>query len=445
MTMHQSTWSSRIGFILASAGAAIGLGAIWKFPYLVGSNGGSAFLFPFLILTFTVGLVLLIAELAIGRLGGNSIVSAFRKLGGPIWSKAGYLGVVTGFLVLSFYSAIGGWTISYFINALLGNGLVADQSLLGEQFAQLCSSPIKAVGFQGLFLALTAYVVWRGVNSGIERLSKVLMPLLLIMMLIIIVRCLFLPGALDGVAYLFSFSADAFNMDSLFSAMGFTFFSLCLGSGCMLTYGCYLDNKVDIIGSSIWITFLTVLTSLMGALMIMPAVFAFGLDPAAGPALTYITMPAIFAQLPFGHIFCIMFYACILVAALTSAVSMLEIDVAFFQAEYAWSRKKAVIVTAIGLQLVGALSALSFGPLADYKLAGRNFFDWIDYLTSNISLPIGGLMVAILCGWVAWKPLREKLCPPQTKVYPPMVFKLLRFAIAALAPAFVSIIFITSL
>lgn len=445
MTMHQSTWSSRIGFILASAGAAIGLGAIWKFPYLVGSNGGSAFLFPFLILTFSVGLVLLIAELAIGRLGGSSIVSAFRKLGGSYWSKAGYLGVITGFLVLSFYSAIGGWTISYFINALLGQGLVADQAQLGEQFSQLCSSPGRAIGYQFLFLLLTGYVVFKGVNSGIERLSKVLMPLLLIMMLVIIVRCLFLPGAFQGIEYLFAFSSDAFNMDSLLSAMGFTFFSLCLGSGCMLTYGCYLDNKVDIISSSIWISFLTVLTSLMGALMIMPAVFAFGLDPAAGPALTYITMPAIFSQMPFGNLFCIMFYACILVAALTSAVSMLEIDVAFFQAEYHWSRKKAVIITAIALQLVGSLSALSFGPLADYTLAGRNFFDWIDYLTSNISLPIGGLMIAVLAGWIAWVPLKEKICPTQTKMYSLNIFKLLRFCIAVLAPVFVGIILLTSL
>ena len=210
-----------------------------------------------------------------------------------------------------------------------------------------------------------------GVSSGIERLSKVLMPLLFILMLIIIVRSLFLPGAFQGIEYLFSWNPQAFTFDALLSTMGFTFFSLCLGSGCMLTYGSYLDSKVDLIGSSAWIAFLTIISSLLGALMVMPAVFAFGLDPSAGPGLTFVTMPAIFAQMPFGNFFAITFYACLLVAAITSSVSMLEIDVAFLHDEWKWSRPKAVVVTTVGLMIVGSFSALSFGPLADTKWLGK--------------------------------------------------------------------------
>ena len=261
MSQSRSTWGSKIGFVLASAGASVGLGAIWKFPYLVGSNGGSAFLFPFILLTLTVGLVLLIAELALGRAGAGSIVTGFRKLGGKAWGRAGYLGVVTGFLVLSFYSAIGGWTIAYFINACLGNGLVADQAQLGAHFARIAGTPEMAIGFQALFLVMTGWVVAYGVSSGIERLSKVLMPLLFILMLVLIVRSLFLPGAEKGLAYLFSWNPEAFTVDALLSAMGFTFFSLCLGSGCMLTYGSYLDKDTDLIYSSSWIAGLTILSS----------------------------------------------------------------------------------------------------------------------------------------------------------------------------------------
>lgn len=445
MSDTRTTWGSRLGFVLASAGAAVGLGAIWKFPYLVGSNGGSAFLFPFIFLTFTVGLVLLIAELALGRAGKGSIVTAFGNLGGPAWKAVGYLGVLTGFLVLSFYSAIGGWTIAYFINACLGQGLIADQAQLGAHFGSICGNPVSAIGFQAFFLVLTAWIVAYGVSRGIERLSKVLMPLLFILMLIIIVRSLFLPGAMDGIAYLFSWNPEAFTLDALLSAMGFTFFSLCLGCGCMLTYGSYLDSKVDLVNSSSWIVFLTILSSILGALMVMPAVFAFGLEPGAGPGLTFVTMPAIFAQMPFGHLFSIVFYGCLLVAALTSSISMLELDIAFLQDQLRWSRPKAVVITTIGLMFVGAFSALSFGPLADVKWMGRNFFDWLDYLTSNISLPIGGLMVAILVSWLRWDTISAYIPGNGAIKRSTTFYRILRIGIAIFAPILVLTVMLTSI
>ncbi|HBC69898.1 MAG TPA: sodium-dependent transporter, partial [Sutterella sp.] len=220
----RSTWASQIGFILSSVGAAVGLGAIWKFPYLAGSNGGSAFFFPYMILTFTVGLVLLIAEIAVGRIAGISTVPGFRKLGGKAYLPLAYIAVATGFGILCFYSAVGGWTVAYFIDALLGNAAVADKAALGAHFGALVANPVHAIGFQIVFLLLTALVVNREVSSGIERLNKVLLPTFFILMIVIIIRGVTLPGAEKGIEYLFSWHPEAFTWESLLSAMGFMFF-----------------------------------------------------------------------------------------------------------------------------------------------------------------------------------------------------------------------------
>ena len=231
MSDNRSTWTSRIGFILASAGAAIGLGAIWKFPYLAGTNGGSVFMFPYIVLSFTIGLVLLIAEVGLGRTGKGCIVTAYRAIAGKNWTIWGYLGVLTGFLVLCFYSAIGGWTLSYFCDALTGTTVVPDQAALGEHFGRLTADPVTAMGFQWLFLLLNGLILALDVTKGIERVSKLLMPLLFILMLVLIGRGLTLPGAWDGVEYLFAFRPEAFSWDAMLQAMGFTFFSLSLGAG----------------------------------------------------------------------------------------------------------------------------------------------------------------------------------------------------------------------
>ena len=344
---QRKTWTSRIGFVLASAGAAVGLGAIWKFPYMAGTNGGSAFLFPYILMTFTVGAALLIAEVALGRAGRGGIVTAYRNLAGRAWVPAGYLGVLTGFLVLCFYSAIGGWTLAYFAEAATGSGLITDQAELGKHFGSFVSDPVQALGFQWLFLLLNGLIVALDVTKGIERISKFLMPLLFVMMLVLIVRGLMLPGAIGGLEFLFKFDPDAFTWSALLQAMGFTFFSLCVGCGCMLTYGSYLDQNSNLVNGCLWITFLAVIASILGGLMIMPSVFAFGLDPSAGPGLTFITMPAVFAQLPFGQVFAVIFYLCIAVAAITSSVSMIEIVVAFLVDEHKMKRAGAAMLSTL--------------------------------------------------------------------------------------------------
>ncbi|MDO5532288.1 sodium-dependent transporter [Sutterella sp.] len=446
MSNERKTWTSRIGFVLASAGAAVGLGAIWKFPYLAGTNGGSVFLFPYILLTFTVGLALLIAEIALGRLGRGGIVTTYRRIAGNklVLIPMGYLGVLTGFLVLSFYSAIGGWTIAYLFEAIGGEGLIADQSQLGAHFGAFTADPVLSVGFQWLFLLLNGLIVALDITKGIERLSKVLMPLLFVLMCVVIVRGLMLPGAWGGVEFLFKFDFESFTFMGLLQAMGFTFFSLCVGCGCMMTYGSYLDDKSNLLRSCSWIAFLAVIASLMGGLMVMPPVFAFGLDPTAGPGLTFITMPAIFAQLPFGQIFAVIFYICLLVAAITSSVSMIEILVAYLVDERGMSRPKASVISTIALAIVGVLPCLSFGALSDVTFfGGKTFFDIFDFFTSNLALPIGGLLILYLAGRTCWPEISRNLAGGEP--VSEGTLKALRFTTLVLAPILVLAVLISGL
>ncbi len=442
---QRKSWTSRLGFILASVGAAVGLGAIWKFPYMAGSNGGSAFLFPYILLTLTVGLTLLIAEITLGHIGRGGIVTTYRKIAGAKWVPIGYLGVLTGFLVMTFYSAIGGWTLAYFCEALTGSGLITDQAKLGAHFGELTANPIMALGYQWLFLLLNGLIVAFDVTKGIERVSKILMPLLFIMMLVLIVRGLMLPGAWSGVEYLFKFDSAAFTLKGLLQAMGFVFFSLCVGCGCMLTYGSYLKEDSNVVNGCIWITVLTLISSLLGGLMIMPAVFAFGLDPSAGPGLTFITMPAVFARLPLGQLFAVMFYLCIAVAAITSSISLIEIIVAFLVDEYEFSRAKAAVLSTIALAVVGVLPCLSFGILSDVTFfGGKTFFDIFDFFTSNLSLPIGGLVILLLASVVCWKAVSAALTEGGTGLSQGKL-SLLRIMMTTVAPALVLVVLISGL
>ena len=441
---QRKTWTSRIGFVLASAGAAVGLGAIWKFPYMAGTNGGSAFLFPYILMTLTVGAALLIAEVALGRAGRGGIVTAYRNLAGRAWVPAGYLGVLTGFLVLCFYSAIGGWNLAYFAEAVTGSGLIADQKELGAHFGAFVSDPVLALGFQWLFLLINGLIVALDVTKGIERISKVLMPLLFVMMLVLIGRGLMLPGATAGLEFLFRFDPSAFTWSALLQAMGFTFFSLCVGCGCMLTYGSYLDKGSNLVGGCLWITFLAVVSSILGGLMIMPSVFAFGLDPTAGPGLTFITMPAVFAQLPFGQFFAVIFYLCIVVAAVTSSVSMIEIVVAFLVDEHRLSRSAAAMLATLALAIVGALPCLSFGKLSDITFfGGKTIFDMFDFFTSNISLPIGGLIILWLAGQKCWPMIRDDIS--QNGNLSVGTLKFLRIMMIGFSPILVTIVLISGL
>lgn len=434
---NNAQWSSRLGFILASAGSAIGLGAIWKFPFWAGANGGAAFIIPYIVFTFTIGLALVMAEVAIGRRGRGSVVSAMRRVGGRWFGALGALGVLTSFFILSYYSVVGGWCVAYLWDAIQGNVTINDANLLKSHFGHLVSTPELNVFWHFVFLTLTCGTVALGVESGIERLSKYLMPTLFILMLAIIVRGLTLPGAWAGVEYLFNFSWDKVTSNAILNAMGFTFFSLSLGAGILVTYGSYLSDKTDVPNASLWVAVLAIQAALLAGLMIMPAVFAFGLEPNGGPGLVFVTVPMIFSHIPFGGVFALLFYICLLVAALTSAVSLLEVVTAYLQNEWHLSRKVATIVNWVSLFLLGSVSALSFGPWSDFTVSGRNFFDLLDYICSNYMMPLGGFAVAILAGWVAWPMMRQQITA--VKPYSEAALSLLRIMIAFLAPILVAV------
>lgn len=311
-TSSRSAWTSRLGFILASAGSAVGLGAIWKFPYMAGTNGGSIFMLPTIAFSLTIGLALLIAEMSMGRAARGGAGTAYLKLGGRAWSVIGFISVATGALVLAFYSVVGGWCTHYFIESIMGRGITDDPTAMRSAFEAFAADPVQSVMGHVIFLTTTAGVVLCGVERGIERVGKILMPLLFILMLILIVRGLMLPGAIEGVKFLFMPDPEAFTGEALLNAMGFAFFSLSVGSGSMMNYGSYLSDKVNVGTSTTWIVVLAVMSSILGGLMIMPAVFAFGLTPDAGPGLTFATMPAVFSHLPMGGLFAVAFYGCLL-------------------------------------------------------------------------------------------------------------------------------------
>ena len=440
---ERSIWGTRLGFILASAGSAVGLGAIGKSPDMAGTNGGSAFIIPYIILTIAIGFIVLMIEMALGRSSRGGAAHALRLYGGPFWGYVGKISVLTGFLILAFYQVIGGWCLNYLFDACMGNGLITDTAQLGTYFDHFVTNGVSSVSMQLAFLALTAGVILFGVEKGIERISKFLMPTLFILMLCLIVRGLTLPGAWDGFVYMFKFDPQAFNGNSLLNAMGFAFFSLSLGSGSMMNYGSYLSDETKIGSSTAWIVFLAVAASILGGLMIMPAVFAFGLDPTAGPGLTFITMPAVFSQIPFGQFFAILFYLCIVVAAITSSVSMMEIMVAFLVDEHRFTRPAAAVLSTVLLAVVGALPALSFGELADVKFFGKTFFDLFDFFTSNISLPVGGLVILFLAGWYAWPKTRFAMAGNRERSA--AWFATLRFLLLVLSPLLVLTVLVTGL
>ncbi|MGQ5522380.1 sodium-dependent transporter [Chitinimonas sp. PSY-7] len=405
----RASWGSKLGFILAASGSAVGLGAIWKFPYVAGKNGGGVFLLVYLACVFTIGIAMLLAEMVIGRSAKKSATTAYRDLKGGAWPWAGRLSVLCVFIVLAFYSVVGGWTFSYLLRSITGEILTRDTAALGSLFNSFIASPTQALIYTGLFSIVTAAIVLGGIEKGIERASKILMPALFILMLILISRSLTLPGAIHGVMYFITPDFTKFSSEMVIEAMGLALFSLSVGGGMIIAYGSYIAPETKLVGATLWITVLATLASLLAGLMVLPAVFAFNVDPAAGPGLTFITMPALFAQMPAGQFFAIGFFLLLIFAALTSSVSILEPIVSFLMDEFGMQRKQATITTAIAAYGLSIPAALSFGPLANATLFGKNPFDLMDYVASNIMMPAGGLLAALFVGWIIWPRIHNEL------------------------------------
>lgn len=395
-------WGSRLGFILAAAGSAVGLGNIWKFPYMTGSNGGAAFLIIYIALVFTIGLSVMLAEFVIGRAAEKDAVGSFAKLKGGAWPLVGYFGIAAAFIILSFYSVVAGWTIAYIFKTASGVLATADSETLGGLFGGFISDPVQPLIYHAAFMGLTVWVVLSGVGGGIERASKILMPLLFVLLLVLIGRAVTLPGAAKGLDFYLSPDFSKVTAQTFSDALSQAFFSLSLGMGAMITYGSYLSKKENLGSSALWVTGLDSSVAFLAGLLILPAVFAFGFDPAAGPGLTFITLPAVFAQMPAGTFFGLLFFILLTVAALTSSVSLLEVVVAYFVDEKQLGRKSAAVGFGVVIFLLGVPSSLSLGVWSDVQVFGLGFLDLMDFVSSKLILPIGGFFISVFVGWVIW-------------------------------------------
>ncbi|UAL50307.1 sodium-dependent transporter [Metabacillus dongyingensis] len=389
-------WSSKLGFILSAAGSAIGLGAIWKFPYIAGVSGGGAFFFIFLLFTILLGLPLLLAEFAIGRSTQSDAIESYKKIAPDSkWYSIGYLGMITCFVLLSFYSVIGGWIILYLVKAISGelNGL--NQQQFGELFGATISNPLLSVGAHLVFMIITIAVVAKGVQNGIERTSKFMMPALFLLFIVLIFRSITLEGAMEGVQFLFYPDFSKLTSEAILAALGQSFFTLSVGVSVMLTYSSYLPKDSNLPQSAISIVGMNIFIVVMAGLAIFPGVFTFGLKPDAGPVLLFNVLPTVFNQMAFGMIFFVAFLLLFLFASLTSAFSMLEIIVSVIAKGDANKRIKWSWIIGLTIFAVGVPSALSFGIWSDVSIFGKSIFDAADYLVSNILMPIGALLISI--------------------------------------------------
>lgn len=398
--MSRDSFGSRFGALVAMAGSAVGLGNLWRFPYLVGENGGAAFIIIYILLSFLICLPIFISEFVIGRRSQKNAYAAFRDLsGGSAWRWVGLFTIIVPLVVLSYYSVIGGWSVEYLLKSVTFAFESASQSAMSTMFSDFVSSTWGPLLVHTGFLLVTTLIVVVGIKDGIEKFSKVMMPLLFFMVLAIAIYSMTLPGAKAGLDYLFNPDFSKITGKACAAALGQAFFSLSLGFGTIMTYASYVDKKENILFQSTATAVSDLMFALIAGMAIMPAVFAFGLNPQSGPGLVFETLPFVFGQMPAGGFVAILFFLALLVAALTSSISMLEVAVAYLVEEKGFSRVWACVVLFVVCWVVGAVCSLSFGPLSDVKIDGGNIFDFFDNLSSNILMTLGSLLTVLFVGW----------------------------------------------
>jgi neurotransmitter:Na+ symporter, NSS family len=439
-------WGTRMGFIFAAAGSAVGLGNIWKFPYITGENGGGLFVLIYLACVVLVGLPIMISEIMIGHRSQQSPVGAFEffRRKGSRWGIIGWLGVLAGFVILSYYSVVAGWSLNYIVMALGDkfNGL--DSTAIGSIFDELYTSGSRNLFWHTLFMSTVVVIVVGGVRKGIEKTCNLLMPLLLMIVFGIMIYSVFLPndGFLKALDFIFYPHVEKLTHRGVLEALGHSFFTLSLGMGAMITYGSYLSDRKEILSSSILISLLDTVIALMACMMIYPVVFAFGQEAGAGPGLVFKTLPLVFSQLPGGFILSLLFFMLLAFAALSSAISLQEVVTSTVIDKLGWTRKKATLITASLIFVFGIPSALAgggglFSGWAD--LFGMNFFDSMDFLASNWLLPLGGLLIALFVGWAISDSQRREAFGAD--LHPEWKYKAFRILVKYVAPALVMIVF----
>ncbi len=449
---QRENFGSRMAVIMAFAGSAIGLGNIWRFPYLVGQNGGAAFVVIYIIATLVISLPIFFAESVVGRRTGANCRGAFIELGkGTAWPYLGFLMVFTPLWIVSYYSVVGGWSLEYLVQAVRLDFIHTSPDAMSGSFERFISRTWAPLGFHLAFLAVTVAIVALGVKSGIEKFSKICLPVLFALVVLIAVYSLTLPGAQKGVAYLFKPDFSKVTIGTCLDALGQSFYSLSLGMGIIITYSSYVSKKENLMASGVGTAVSDMLFAVLAGVAIMPAVFAAGIEPGSGPGLIFDTLPYIFArmglEMPWlSSVAAILFFLTILFAALTSSISLIEVGVAYLTEERGFKRGWACVFLFVITGAIGGLCSLSFGPLADVKVFGMGFFDLFDTVASNVLLTVGGLLVVLFVGWkMPRADVFDELTNGGTKRRNVRLFNFFYFLIRYVAPVGVAILILSNL
>ncbi len=449
---ERENFGSRMAVIMAFAGSAIGLGNIWRFPYLVGQDGGAAFVIIYVIATLVISLPIFFAESVVGRRTGANCRGAFIELGkGTAWPYLGFLMVFTPLWIVSYYSVVGGWSLEYLFQALRLDFIHTSPDAMSGSFERFISRTWAPLGFHLAFLAVTVAIVALGVKSGIEKFSKICLPILFALVVLIAVYSLTLPGAQKGLAYLFKPDFSKVTIGTCLDALGQSFYSLSLGMGIIITYSSYVSKKENLMASGVGTAVSDMLFAILAGVAIMPAVFAAGIEPGSGPGLIFDTLPYIFAQMGLempwlSSIAAILFFLTILFAALTSSISLIEVGVAYLTEERGFKRGWACVFLFVITGALGGLCSLSFGPLVDVKVLGRGFFDLFDTIASNVLLTVGGLLVVLFVGWKMPKAdVFDELTNGGTKRRNVRLFNFFYFLIRYIAPVGLLVLILSNL
>lgn len=395
-SVKREGFATSLGVIAATLGSAVGLGNIWKFPYMTGENGGAAFILIYLICVTLVSMPVMLSEFIIGRRAGANAVTAFKKLEPrKPWFLTGIFGVSAAFIIMFFYTTVAGWVYSYIFKAAGGELSHISPEKTGLVFRQFTSGVTSPLFWQWVVLAITGMIIILGVKKGIERMTKTLLPILFVLLVVCDIRALTLPGASGGVSFLFSPDFSKITGATILAALGLAFFKLSVGMGTMITYGSYIGKKENLPRTAVKVMLSDTLVSILAGLAIFPAVFAFGFKPETGPSLLFITIPMVFSSMPLGQVFLVLFFALSSIAATGAMISLVEVPVAYFTEEWKWSRKKSTLATILVMALFGSSATLSGSALAGFTLFGKNMFDLFDFVSSNILLPVGGILICL--------------------------------------------------
>lgn len=443
-------FGSKLGAILAAAGSAVGLGNIWRFPFETGNHGGAAFILIYLGCVFVLGLPIMIAEFTIGRRSKASTGGAYEKLApGTLWKWVGYLGVLTGFLILGYYSVVAGWTLEYIYQAATcGFSGKSSEEFIG-MFQSFSQNPFRPLIWLFFFMAATHFVIVRGVKDGIEKSSKVMMPVLFILVVLLAVCSVTLPGSEKGLSFLLKPDFSKVTADVFLGAMGQAFFSMSLGMGCLSTYASYFGKDTRLGHTAMSVGLIDTLVAVLAGIIIFPAAFSVGIQPDAGPSLIFITLPNVFQQAFSGtpalaYICSVAFYVLLALAALTSTISLHEVSTAFLHEKFHFTRGRAATLVTAGALIIGIVSSLALGEWSSYTIGGMNFFDALDYLTAKIMLPVGGMFAAIFVGWI----IDHQIVKDEATNYGTLrasFYPVYRFVLRFVAPVGIALIFVNEL